>query len=104
MPPLPLEFIGREEARRFYAFVAARPGRRRLVQTRANGQPALAFYSRDVTGDVFRATSLMVVTFTGERIGALTHSTPACFGTSGCRASCRDERRLTELERVIDGT
>lgn len=77
MPPLPLEFIGREEARRFYAFVAARPGRRRLVQTRANGQPALAFYSRDVTGDVFRATSLMVVTFTGERIGALTRFDPS---------------------------
>jgi RNA polymerase sigma-70 factor (ECF subfamily) len=77
MPPLPLEFIGREEARRFYAIVAARPGRRRLVQTRANGQPALAFYSRDATGGVFRATSLMVVTLTGERIAALTRFDPS---------------------------
>ena len=77
MPPLPLEFVGREEARRFYAIVAARPGRRRLLQTRANGQPALAFYSRDATGDVFRATSLMVVTLTGERIAALTRFDPS---------------------------
>ncbi len=77
MPPLPLEFIGREEARRFYDIVAARPGRRRLVQTRANGQPALAFYSRDATGSVFRATSLMVVTLTGERVAALTRFEPS---------------------------
>jgi RNA polymerase sigma-70 factor (ECF subfamily) len=77
MPPLPLEFIGREEARRFYAIVAARPGRRRLIQTRANGEPALAFYSRDATGGVFRATSLMVVTLSGERIAALTRFDPS---------------------------
>ena len=77
MPPLPLEFAGREEARRFYAIVAARPGLRRLVQTRANGQPALAFYSRDATGSVFRATSLMVVTLAGERIVALTRFDPS---------------------------
>jgi RNA polymerase sigma-70 factor (TIGR02960 family) len=76
MPPLPLEFVGREEARRFYAIVAERPGRRRLVQTRANGQPALAFYSRDATGGVFRATSLMVVTFAGPRVSALTRFDP----------------------------
>jgi RNA polymerase sigma-70 factor (ECF subfamily) len=77
MPPLPIEFIGREEARRFYAIVAARPGRRRLVQTRANGQPALAFYSSDATGGVFRATSLMVVTLAGDRIAALTRFDPS---------------------------
>lgn len=72
MPPLPLEYIGLEEARRFYAIVAARPGKRRLVPTKANGQPALAFYSRDPSGEVFRATSLMVVTLAGSRITALT--------------------------------
>jgi RNA polymerase sigma-70 factor (TIGR02960 family) len=76
MPPLPLQFIGRQEATRFYAIVAARPGRRRLVRTRANGQPALAFYSRDDTGGVFRATSLMVVTIAGGRVSALTRFDP----------------------------
>jgi RNA polymerase sigma-70 factor (ECF subfamily) len=71
MPPLPLEYVGREEARRFYAVVSARPGRRRLVQTRANGQPALAFYSQDVEGGDFVATSLTVVTIAGDRFVAL---------------------------------
>ena len=71
MPPLPLEYIGREEARRFYAVVSARPGRRRLVQTRANRQPALAFYSQDVEGGDFVATSLTVVTIAGDRFVAL---------------------------------
>jgi RNA polymerase sigma-70 factor (TIGR02960 family) len=72
MPPLPLEYIGRDDAARFYQIVATRPGRRRIVQTRANGQPALAVYSRDPTGDVFRATSLLVVTLAGQRIAAIT--------------------------------
>jgi RNA polymerase sigma-70 factor (TIGR02960 family) len=83
MPPLPLEFIGPDEARRFYAIVAARPGRRRLVQTRANGQPALAFYSRDPTGGVFRATSLMVITLDGRRVSALTRFDPSVLSHFG---------------------
>jgi RNA polymerase sigma-70 factor, ECF subfamily len=72
MPPLPLEYIGREDAARLYEVVVARPGRRRIVQTRANGQPALAVYSRDPTGDVFRVTSVLVVTLAGQRIAAIT--------------------------------
>jgi len=83
MPPLPLEFIGREEAKRFYAIVAARPGRRRLVPTRANGQPALAFYSRDPTGGVFRATSLMVITLQGRGVTALTRFDPSVLSHFG---------------------
>ena len=77
MPPLPLEYIGRDDAAAFYAIVAARPGRRRIVQTKANGQPALAVYSRDATGDVFRATSLLVVTLAGRRVAAITRFDPS---------------------------
>ena len=77
MPPLPLEYVGRDDAARFYAVVAARPGRRRLVQTRANGQPALAFYSRDAAGDVFVATSLLVITIAGRRCAAITRFDPS---------------------------
>jgi RNA polymerase sigma-70 factor (TIGR02960 family) len=77
MPPLPLEYVGRDEAARFYSVVATRPGRRRIVQTRANGQPALAFYSRDATGDEFVATSLLVVTLAGRRFAALTRFDPS---------------------------
>jgi RNA polymerase sigma-70 factor (TIGR02960 family) len=71
MPPLPLEYVGRTEAARFYAAVAARPGHRRLVKTRANGQPALAFYSQDVEGGEFVASSLTVVTLASDRVVAL---------------------------------
>lgn len=77
MPPLPLEYVGRDEAARFYSVVATRPGRRRIVQTRANGQPALAFYSGDATGDEFVATSLLVVTLAGRRFAALTRFDPS---------------------------
>ena len=79
MPPLPLEYLGREEARRFYAIVSARPGRRRLVQTRANGQPALAFYSQDVEGGEFVASSLTVVTIGGDRFVGLDRFDAAVF-------------------------
>lgn len=72
MPPLPLEYIGGADAARFYAIVAARPGRRRIVHTKANGQPALVVYARDASGDVFRATSLLVVTLASRRIAAIT--------------------------------
>jgi RNA polymerase sigma-70 factor (TIGR02960 family) len=71
MPPLPLEYVGRDEAIRFYGVVANRPGRRRLVQTRANGQPALAFYSQDVDGAEYVASSLTVVTLAGDSFVAL---------------------------------
>ena len=48
MPPLPLEYQGRQLAGQFFATVAFRDGRRyRLVPTRANGQPAFGAYLRD---------------------------------------------------------
>ena len=52
MPPVPLEYQGRELARRFFSHVAFRQDRRyRLIPTRANGQPAFGVYLRDpVTG------------------------------------------------------
>jgi RNA polymerase sigma-70 factor (TIGR02960 family) len=83
MPPLPLEYIGRDDAARFYAVVVTRPGRRRVVQTKANGQPALAVYSREATGDVFRATSLLVVTIAGQRIAAITRFDPSVLHPFG---------------------
>jgi RNA polymerase sigma-70 factor (TIGR02960 family) len=72
MPPFPLEYIGREDAARFYAIVVGARHGRRIVQTRANGQPALAVYTRDVTADVHRATSLLVITLAGRRVAEIT--------------------------------
>jgi RNA polymerase sigma-70 factor (ECF subfamily) len=73
MPPLPLEYQGREVAVGFLQAVSLRPGRSfRLVPTRANGQPAFGFYVRGPHGEVGRATGLLVLTLSGQRIAALT--------------------------------
>ena len=73
MPPMPLEYDGIEQAARFLAAVTFRDGRTyRLVETRANGQPAFGTYVRDPRGGPLHATSLVVVTLAGDRVSALT--------------------------------
>jgi RNA polymerase sigma-70 factor (TIGR02960 family) len=72
MPPLPLEYCGRELAARFFAVVAFRPGRHfRLVPTRANGQPALAVYVSDPTTDIFHANGILVLTLAAGRVSEM---------------------------------
>jgi SnoaL-like domain len=73
MPPVPLEYQGRELAARFLAVVAFRRGRTyRLVATRANGQPAFGAYVQDPHARVLHATGLLVITLAGGRICAMT--------------------------------
>ena len=72
MPPVPLEYQGRELAARFFAAVAFRQGRTyRLVATRANGQPAFGAYVRDPRTGIAHANGLLVVTLTGGQICAM---------------------------------
>jgi RNA polymerase sigma-70 factor (TIGR02960 family) len=71
MPPLPLEYQGRELARRF--FTAIWGGRSyRLVPTRANGQPAFGLYVHDPQAGVHRAVGLLAATLAGQQISELT--------------------------------
>jgi RNA polymerase sigma-70 factor (ECF subfamily) len=73
MPPMPLEYQGRELAARFLATVAFGQGRRyRLVPTRANGQPAFGVYLRDPATHLAHAFGLFVITLTGDRVSAIT--------------------------------
>ena len=73
MPPVPLEYQGRELAARFLTVVAFRQGRTyRLVATRANGQPAFGSYVRDPLTGVAHANGLLVLTLAGDRISAIT--------------------------------
>jgi len=73
MPPVPLEYQGRELVGHFFATVAFRQGRRfRLVPTRANGQPALAFYMLDPHSPIAHAFGMLVLTLTGDRVSAIT--------------------------------
>jgi RNA polymerase sigma-70 factor (TIGR02960 family) len=71
MPPLPLEYQGRELAARFLTAVG-QGGTWRLVPTRANGQPAFGFYARDPQTEVCHALGLLVLTLSGSRISAMT--------------------------------
>jgi RNA polymerase sigma-70 factor (TIGR02960 family) len=72
MPPVPLEYQGRDLARRFFSTIAFRQGRRyRFVPTRANGQPAYGVYVRDPLTHVAHAFGLFVITLSGDRISAV---------------------------------
>ncbi len=73
MPPMPLEYYGSEQAARFFAAITFRDGRTfRLIETRANGQPAFGTYVRDPRGGPLHATGLIVVTLAGDRVSAFT--------------------------------
>lgn len=71
MPPLPLEYQGRDLARRFFTAIWA--GRSyRLVPTRANGQPAFGLYVHDPQAGTYRAVGLLTATLSGQHICDLT--------------------------------
>lgn len=73
MPPLPLQYRGRELATQFHTAVIFRQGRTyRMVPTRANGQPAFGMYTQDPHAPILHANGLMVLTLSGGQISALT--------------------------------
>jgi hypothetical protein len=91
MPPLPLEYQGRELAGQFFAATAFRPGwTARLLPTRANGQPAFGFYARDPDTGRCYTVGLMVLTLSGTRISAMTRFDPATLPRFGLPASLPD--------------
>jgi RNA polymerase sigma-70 factor (TIGR02960 family) len=91
MPPVPLEYQGKDLARRFFATVAFREGRRyRLVPTRANGQPAFAVYMRDPVTNLARAFGIFVVTLAGDRVSAITRFDNAVLPRFGLPRTIED--------------
>jgi len=73
MPPIPLEYQGRDLASRFFSVVAFRPGRRfRVIATRANHQPALGVYVAEPHERILHANGLIVLTLAGNRISTMT--------------------------------
>jgi RNA polymerase sigma-70 factor (ECF subfamily) len=88
MPPLPLEYQGRELAGRFFAATAFRPGwTARLIPARANGQPAFGFYARDPQTGYFYTVGLMVLTLSGTHISAMTRFDPSTLPRFGLPAT-----------------
>jgi RNA polymerase sigma-70 factor (ECF subfamily) len=72
MPPVPLEYQGRDVAAGALSVVFGRGLPHRLVATRANGQPAFGIYVSDPHAPVLHANGLMVVTLAGGQVSALT--------------------------------
>jgi SnoaL-like domain len=84
MPPLPLEYQGRELAVRFLAERPSGDDRTfRLIPTRANGQPAFGVYLRDPRAGVLHANGLVVLTLAGNRICAITRFDNSTFPSFG---------------------
>src|SRR5207342_2256820 len=67
MPPMPLEYEGRDVVARFCALLFDAGRKCDLVPTRANGQPAFGFYVH-APGGIRHATGLVVLTLAGNRI------------------------------------
>jgi RNA polymerase sigma-70 factor (TIGR02960 family) len=78
MPPMPLEYEGRDVVARFCAGILAPNRRFDLFPTRANGQPAFGTYLRDANG-TSHGTGLIVLTLAGDRICALTRFENSVF-------------------------
>ena len=73
MPPIPLEYLGRELVARFLGAAIFRPGITcRPVLVRANGQPALVMYLPDQQSGIVRASGVLVFTLSGSRVSAIT--------------------------------
>ena len=85
MPPVPLEYHGRDLTARFFAATAFRPGRtyRLRPTTRANGQPAFGLYRPDPHSPIGHANGLLVLTLAGNQVSALTRFDNAVLGWFG---------------------
>jgi RNA polymerase sigma-70 factor (TIGR02960 family) len=71
MPPIPLEYQGRDVVARLFASIFDSGRRVDLIPTRANGQPAFGAYLRTSTG-IRHGSGLFVLTLTSDRICAFT--------------------------------
>jgi RNA polymerase sigma-70 factor (TIGR02960 family) len=78
MPPIPLEYQGRDVVARLFAGIFGSGRRVDLVATRANGQPAFGAYLRAPTG-IRHGAGLFVLTLAGERICAFTRFDSSVF-------------------------
>jgi RNA polymerase sigma-70 factor (TIGR02960 family) len=81
MPPMPMEYGGRDAVGRFARDVMFHDGvRHTLVPTRANGQPAFAAYLRVPPGQVQPTAGLLVFTASAGRVAAITRFDPVVLG------------------------
>src|SRR5580658_918249 len=84
MPPEPFEFHGPRPIAQFLQQVAFWGEDLKMIQTRANNDPAFGYYRKDPNADIYRASGMLVLTISDERISSMTRfgdkSLFACFG------------------------
>jgi RNA polymerase sigma-70 factor (TIGR02960 family) len=84
MPPEPFEFCGPLPIAEFLRRVAFWRDDLKMVQTRANKDPAFGYYRKDPNADVYRASGIFVLTVSEEQISSMTRfgdkSLFACLG------------------------
>jgi RNA polymerase sigma-70 factor (ECF subfamily) len=83
MPPIPLEYHGRDAVARFFTTIGRQHRRYDLVETRANGQLAFGTYVRSPGGGIRHGTGVDVLTLTGDLICAITHFDPSVLASFG---------------------
>nr|WP_281366558.1 sigma-70 family RNA polymerase sigma factor [Nocardioides thalensis] len=86
MPPMPLEYEGRDAVAGFYGALLSADRKYHLVPTRANGQPAFGTYLRTADG-ARRGIGLVVLTLAGDRVSEVTRfesSVLPWFGLPRC--------------------
>jgi RNA polymerase sigma-70 factor (TIGR02960 family) len=92
MPPMPFEYEGRDVTAQLFAGIFGAGRRFELIRTRANGQPAFGSYLRTPNGRR-DGTGLVVLTLTGDRIGAMTRFDDSVLHWFGLPRSLADENR-----------
>ena len=91
MPPIPLEYLGRELVAQFLRAAIFRPGiTNRPVPARANGQPALVMYLPDPSSGIPRASGLLVFTLSDSRVSAITRFDDTVLPRFGVPATLPD--------------
>jgi hypothetical protein len=85
MPPHPFEYHGRAVAAQGLGQMFAHGHRYRLIETRAKGQPVFAVYRNDPRAGIRHASGLLVITWAGPRISAMTIFTPSVLTRFGPR-------------------
>jgi RNA polymerase sigma-70 factor (ECF subfamily) len=84
MPPEPFEFHGPRPIAEFLQQVAFWREDLKMVQTRANNEPAFGYYRKDPNADVYRASGIFVLTISEDQISSMTRFGDkglfACFG------------------------
>jgi RNA polymerase sigma-70 factor (ECF subfamily) len=91
MPPLPLEYQGRDAIAAFLRYrEEARGTPLRVVPVRANTQPAFACYTPDAQAGIACPAGLFVLTLEGDAAGAITwFADTALFGHFGLPRTLR---------------